>query len=143
MAMAVTKQNRASLAPAQICYFARHREVHAMSKHPQFPTPIQEIALNLTFAVMRERRINRTYDEYMAIAARMPALKVLTFKINLFLQHLNKCSGCNEVQLPELCRFKAGDCRIVYEPYPQRISYETVRAALELAGMRQPKWRKH
>ena len=27
-----------------------------MSKHPQFPTPIQEIALNLTFAVMGERR---------------------------------------------------------------------------------------
>jgi hypothetical protein len=114
-----------------------------MSKHPQFPTPIQEIALNLTFAVMRERRINRTYDEYMAIAARLPALKVLTFKINQFLQHMNKCSGCNGVLLPELCGFKAGHRRIVYEPYPKRISYETVRAALELAGMRQPRWRKN
>ena len=51
-----------------------------MSKHPQAPTPIQQIALNLTFAVMGERRINRTYDEYMAIAARLPALKVLTFR---------------------------------------------------------------
>ena len=112
-----------------------------MSKDPQFPTPIQEIALNLTFAVMRERRSNRTYDEYMAIAARLPALKVLTFKINQFL-HMNKCSGCNGVLLPELCRFKAGDRRIVYEPYPKRISYETVRAALELAWMRHPKWRK-
>ena len=113
-----------------------------MSKHPQSPTPIQQIALNLTFAVMGERRINRTYDEYMAIAARLPALKVLTFKINQFLQHMNKCSGCNGVQLPELCRFKAGHCRIVYEAYPKRISYETIRAALELEGMRQLKWRK-
>ena len=107
-----------------------------MSKHPQFPTPIQEIALNLTFAVMGERRINRTYDEYMAIAARLPALKVMTSNINQFLLHINKCSGCNGVLLPELCQFKAGHRRIVYEPYPKRISYETVRAALELAGMR-------
>jgi hypothetical protein len=114
-----------------------------MSKHPQFPNPIQEIALNLTFAVLGERRINRTYDEYMAIAARLPPLKVLTFKINQFLQHMNKCSGCNGVLLPELCRFKAGHRQIVYESYPKRISYETVRAALELAGMRQPKWRKN
>jgi hypothetical protein len=114
-----------------------------MSKHPQFPTPIQEIALNLTFAVMGERRINRTYDEYMAIAARLPALKVLTSNINQFLLHMHKCNGCNGVLLPELCQFKAGDRRIVYEPYPKRISYETVRAALELAGMRKRKWRKH
>ena len=114
-----------------------------MRKQPEFPSPIQEIALNLTFAVVRERRINRTYDEYMAIAARLPPLKVLTFKINQFLQHLNKCSGYNGVLLPELCRFEAGHSRIVYESYPKRISYETVRAALELAGMRQLKWRKH
>ena len=46
-----------------------------MRKHSQFPSPIQEIALNLTFAVVRERRINRTYDEYMAIAARLPRSK--------------------------------------------------------------------
>jgi hypothetical protein len=83
-----------------------------MRKHSQFPSPIQEIALYLTFAVVRERRINRTYDEYMAIAARLPPLKVLTFKINQFLQHLNKCSGCNGVLLPELCRFEAGHRRI-------------------------------
>ena len=46
-----------------------------MRKHSQFPSPIQEIALNLTFAVVRERRINRTHDEYMAIAARLPPLQ--------------------------------------------------------------------
>jgi hypothetical protein len=113
-----------------------------MSNPPQFPTPIQEIALNLMFAVMRERRINRTHKEYMAIAANLPPLKVLTSETNRFLQHMNKCSGCAGVLLPELCRFQAGHRRIVYEPYPKRISYETVRAALEIAGMRQPRWRK-
>jgi hypothetical protein len=51
-----------------------------MSNRRKFTTPIQEIALNLIFVVMSENRINRTYDEYMAIAARLPALKILTFK---------------------------------------------------------------
>ena len=113
-----------------------------MSKHPQFPTPIQDIAINLTFAVMSEERSNRTYDEYMAIAGRLPPLKVLTFKINELLAQLHKCHGCNGVFLPELCRFKAGDQRITYELYPKTVSLETVRTALEIAGMREPRWRK-
>ena len=113
-----------------------------MSKHPQFPTPIEDIALNLIFAVMGEGRINRTYDEYMAIAARLPALKKLTFEVNRLLQELHKCDGCNGVRLPELCRFKAGDERISYEPYPETISYQTVRTALQVNGMREPRWRK-
>jgi hypothetical protein len=114
-----------------------------MTKRPQFPTPIQDIALNLTFAVMGEKRINRTYDEYMAIAARLPPLKVLTSGINRMLQELHwRNDDCNGVLLPELCRFKAGDQRIIYEPYPKTISHETVRTALEVAGMREPRWRK-
>ena|SRR5271166_3191395 len=108
----------------------------------QFPTPIQDIALNLAFAVMGEGRINRSYEEYMAIAARLPPLKLLTFKINQLLQELHKCDGCDGIRLPEICRFKAGDQRWDYEPYPKEISYETVRAALEHSGMRQPRWRK-
>ena len=113
-----------------------------MSKHPQFPTPIQDIALNLTFVVMGEKRINRTYDEYMAIAERLPPLKVLTFKINQLLEQLYKCHGCNGVLLPQLCKFKAGDQRTIYEPYPKTISSVTVRTALAITGMRKPRWRK-
>jgi hypothetical protein len=115
---------------------------NAMGKHPQFPTPTQDIALNLVFVVMEEERNNRTYGEYMAIAARLPSLKVLTFKINQLLQQLHNCNGCNGRLLPELCRFKAGDERINYEPYPKTISYQTVRSALEILGMREPRWRK-
>jgi hypothetical protein len=113
-----------------------------VNKRPQFPTPIQEIAINLIFAVMGEERINRTYDEYMAIAARLHPLKVLTFEVNRLLQELHRCNGCNGVRLPQLCRFKAGDQRITYEPYPKVISSETVRTALEISGMRNPRWRK-
>ena len=100
-----------------------------MSKNSKFPTPIQDIALNLIFAAMGEGRINRTYDQYMAIAARLPPLKILTFKVNQLLQQLHECDGCNGFRLPELCRFKAGDQRVVFEPYPKRVSYETVRAS--------------
>ena len=115
---------------------------HAMNKRSQFPTPIQDIALNLIFVMMGEGRINRTYDEYMAIAARLPPLKILTFEVNRLLQELHRCDGCNEVRLPQLCRFNAGDQKITYEPYPKAISYDTVRKALEIAGMRKPRWRK-
>jgi hypothetical protein len=104
-----------------------------------FLTPVQDVALNLAFAVMGERLINRTCDEYMAIAASFPPLKVLTYKINQLLKHLHECDGCGGFRLPEICRFKPGDERWDYEPYPTEISQETVRAALVLSGMRDPR----
>jgi hypothetical protein len=111
-----------------------------MNKRPQFPTPIQDIALNLIFSVMSEYRFNRTYSEYMAIAARLPPLKRLTFEVNEFLRHLHQSDGRNGVRLPELCRFRSGDERVTYEPFPKRISYETIRSALTIAGLRERRW---
>ena len=116
--------------------------VSQMGKPLGFLTPIQKIALRLTFAYMGESQINRTYDEYMAIAARLPPLKQLEFEINRLLRHLHECDGCNGAWLPELCGFKAGHTRWTYEPYPKTISYETIRAALEISGMRRPRWSK-
>jgi hypothetical protein len=113
-----------------------------MRRRSQFPTPIQDIALNAIFAVMGEERINRSHEEYMDIAARLPPLKVLKSKVDERLQHLHRCSGCNGVLLPEICRFKAGDRIITYEPYPKKISHQTIRTALVIAGMRKPRWEK-
>jgi hypothetical protein len=113
-----------------------------MSRGPTFPTPIQNIALNLIFAVMGEGRINRSYSEYMAIAAKLPSLKELTFKVNQLLRQLHKRNGHDGFRLPEICRFKAGDQLVTYESYPKTISYETVRAALEVSGMRSPRWQR-
>jgi len=79
----------------------------------------------------------------MAIAARLPPLKELTDKINRLLQVLHKCNDeRGGLILPQLCRFTAGDQRIAYEPYPKSVSYETVRAALQFSGMRNPRWRR-
>jgi hypothetical protein len=110
---------------------------------PRFPTSVENIALELTFAVMGEPRYNRTYEEYMAIAKRLPPLKVLTFEINQFLQQIHKCNGWNGFHLYEICGFKRGDQWITYRPYPKAISIETVRTALEVSGMRKPRRRRN
>jgi hypothetical protein len=107
-----------------------------------FPTPIQNIALNLIFAVMGECRFNRTAHEYADIAARLPALKMLVFKVNEYLKGIHRGSRCSGIPLPQICRFQAGDERWDYEDYPAEISHETVRTALIVSGLRSPRLRK-
>jgi hypothetical protein len=114
----------------------------AMKKRPRrpHPTPIQDIALSLIFAAMGESRFNRTYDQYMAIAKRLPPLKVLTAEVNQLLEQAHRSNNeCNGFVLPQLYRFKGGDERVIFEPYPQHISYETVREALESAAQACPR----
>jgi hypothetical protein len=100
------------------------------------PTVIQDIALNLVFTVMGERRINRTQQEYAAIAAKLPPLKKLVFEINELLASIHKQAALNGVPLPQICRFQAGDKRWEFENYPRQISIETLRLALVHSGMR-------
>jgi hypothetical protein len=101
-----------------------------------FLTPIQNIAMNLVFAVMGEYRFNRTQQEYAAIAAKLRPLKILVHEVNKRLELIHRQSVESGIPLPLLCRFKAGDERYFYEEYPREISYETVRKALEVFGMR-------
>jgi hypothetical protein len=108
----------------------------------RFPTPIQDIALNLIFAVIGECRFNRTAHEYTDIGARLPAIKVLLYKVNERLEGMHRGSRCSGVPLPQICRFQAGDERWDYEEYPERISYQTIRAALNVSGLRNPRRRK-
>jgi hypothetical protein len=83
----------------------------------RFLTPIQDIAINLVFAVMGERRCNRTRDEYDAISARLPPLKRLVWKVNEELKSMHARAARSGVRLPQICRFKAGDERWDYEEY--------------------------
>jgi len=107
-----------------------------------FLTPIQNIAINLVFGVIDEHRINRTVQEYAAIEAKLPPLKILVHKVNEFLASKHKRSVDSGIPLPLLSRFKAGDERDILEEYPRKISYETVRKALEVFGMRAPRAKK-
>jgi len=113
-----------------------------MNRQQRFCTAVQDIALNLIFTVLGERRVNRTREEYEAIVASLPPLKVLTFEVNETLQWMHKRSACSGVPLPQICRFRAGDERYTYEDYPSHISYETVRAALEVSGLRRARRRR-
>ena len=101
-----------------------------------FLTPIQDIAINLVFRVMGEQRRDRTLAEYAAIAAKLRPLKKLVHEVNELLEWMHQRSVDSGIPLPVLLPFKAGDERIFYEPYPRKISYETVRKALEVFGLR-------
>jgi hypothetical protein len=106
---------------------------------PQFLTPVQDIAINLVFRVMDEQRTNRSLQDYAAIAAKLPPLKSLVYEVNELLKWMHQRSVSSGIPLPLLCRFKAGDERYFFEAYPREISYETVRKALEVFGMRSPR----
>ena len=94
-----------------------------MTAPPQTLTMTQKIALNLVYAVMDERPYHLTYDD-TAIIAKLPPLKVLLHQVNQLLSERHKSNGCkcNVARLPELCRFRAGDRYIAFEPYPKEIS---------------------
>lgn len=102
---------------------------------PRLLQPHENIALSLVFEMLGEIRINRTSDEYMAITARLPALKVLEYLVNEALQKFNK------TQQPEpgsICHFRAGDLKPRYGDFPTKLSIETIRNALIYSGMRNP-----
>ena len=105
------------------------------SKNPP-PTMQEDLALDLIFGFMGESRINRTIEDYEAIIAKLPRIKVLHGYINDRLKQLTE-------NLPyQLCYFKAGDRRSYYADFPKSISIETVRSALVNAGMRTRRIRK-
>jgi hypothetical protein len=98
----------------------------------KFPTPVEEIVLTITFGLMGESRFDRTYDEYMQIAKRLPPLKVLHGQINDKLREMAAAG----IEPYKICPFKIGDKYIRYKSFPDSVSLETVRSALTKAGMR-------
>jgi hypothetical protein len=101
----------------------------------QFLTQVQDKVLDLVFEVMGESRINRSYEDYMAIAAKLPGLKILHHLVNERLQEKHKAG-----EMPKFYR-KRWPGPVVYDRYPDKISIETLRAALTLSAMRQKRHR--
>ena len=96
-------------------------------------TSTENIVLNLIFEWLGEFRYNRSFNEYMEIAWRLPKLAALHAYVN---QRLREIAG----KAPyEICRFRAGDTFVKYEPYPQSLSITVVRTALVKSGMRELK----
>jgi hypothetical protein len=101
--------------------------------------PIEELALDLIFESYGEKRHNRTASEYEQLASMLGNLKELEFRVN---QRLEEYKVSGQPRWNEICRFKAGDLKPLYTPFPESISIQTIRSALINSGFREPKWRK-
>jgi hypothetical protein len=102
-------------------------------------TAIENLAINMVYMVMRESRYNRSPDAYAAIAARLPHLKELHYRVNECLKAYLLSLKARGHGSPEFCRFKTRDERILFETYPDGISGETIRSALIKHGFRVPR----
>jgi hypothetical protein len=108
----------------------------------KFPTPIENVVLDIAFELIGESRIKtRKKDEYRQIAERLCRipLKVLHGQIN---DRLSEIEAKGDAPY-EICRFKAGDQYYKYEPFPVSVSLETVRNALTVVGMRKKRGRRN
>src|SRR5437868_12511306 len=89
-------------------------------------TSRERLALSLVFASKGERQFNRKPGEYTRIAAELPCLKKLHYEVNELLKERCKSVG----PMDEICRFRAGDDIVRYDPFPTSISTQTLRTAL-------------
>jgi hypothetical protein len=95
-------------------------------------TSVENLALSLVFSAVGEEQINRSMTDYLEIARRLPPLRIL---VGLANEELRQRHARDEVPLA-ICRFRPGDRSVRYDPVPSSISAETIRRALNLAGMR-------
>jgi hypothetical protein len=97
----------------------------------RFPTPKENIVLDLLFEWLRESRFNRTMQEYIAIAARVPKTEAVHAYVNQRLREM-ATGGFAPYQI---CYFKAKDRHPWYAPFPTSLSIETVRTTLKKFGL--------
>jgi hypothetical protein len=95
-------------------------------------TTKEEIALTLISYGLGESFVNRTPEEYEAIKAQLPPIKVLHGWV---IDGLSWIAASGRAPF-EICYFKAGDRGAWYEPFPKTLSIEVVRSALVKSGFR-------
>ena len=100
-----------------------------------FLTSKENIVIDIAFGWLGESRINRTREDYMTIASRVPNLTALHDIVNDTLRKMAKVDFAPF----EICYFKAGDRGHWYEKFPQSLSLETVRKAWLKSGMKELK----
>jgi hypothetical protein len=93
-------------------------------------TSKERIALSIISHWMGETFANRSWEDYVRIACRMPKLDALHAHVNETLSDLAK----RQVPVPEICYFRAEDRSIWYAKFPTSLSKETVRSALIKSG---------
>jgi hypothetical protein len=97
-----------------------------------FPTSVHNIVINLLYEWLGETRFNRSWDDYISIAQRVPKVDAVHAYIN---QRLQEFKAAGKPPFDAICYVKMGDKGIWYKPYPSSISRETVRQALQRSGL--------
>jgi hypothetical protein len=92
-----------------------------------FPTPGENIVIDLACEWIGESRFNRSRDEYIVMRQKLPKLEAIHAYV---VQRLKEIAETGTAPY-QICRFRAGDKKIQYEPYPRRLSRETVRNAIK------------
>jgi hypothetical protein len=100
-----------------------------------FLTSKENIVIDIAFGWLGESRINRTREDYMTIASRVPNLMALHAIVN---DTLGKMAKAGDAPF-EICYFKGGDRGHWYEKFPRSLSLETVRKAWLKSGMKELK----
>ncbi len=98
-----------------------------------FLTPAEEIVIDLVLEWLGESRINRTADEYIAIAHRFPKIEAAHSHVNEQLKRIAAAGAPYEIS-----DFRAGDIGDVsvrYRDFPKSVSRETVRTAMNKFGI--------
>jgi hypothetical protein len=112
-----------------------------MTAQNPFPTPFENIAIDFLYEWLGECRFNRSMEEYRSIARRLPKTSALHAYVNQRLREVARtCVSPSATLYPaprsyQICLFKAGDKRIVFDAYPESISLETVRTARKKSGL--------
>jgi hypothetical protein len=96
-----------------------------------FLTPVEEIIIDLVFDWLGESRINRKFDEYVAIAHRFPKVDAAHAFVNERLERIAKVGRAPY----EICDFRPGDASRRYRPFPTSVSREVVRTAIKKFGI--------
>lgn len=97
----------------------------------RFLTSRENIVIDLLFEWLSEARINRTMQDYLAIALRVPKTEAVHAYVN---QRLREMAAAGHAPY-QICYFKVKDRYPWYAPYPTSISIETVRLALKKFGI--------
>ena len=103
------------------------------------PRPHEELVLDLVFESHGESRYNRTSAEYEHLCSLVTNIKDVHYRVNKLLQDYKKTG---KPRFSEIVYFKAGDLKPRREPFPEKISMQTVRTALIFSGFREPKQRR-
>jgi hypothetical protein len=97
----------------------------------RFLTSKENIVINLVSEWLGESCINRTLNEYAAIAKRIPKIEAVHAYVN---QRLREMADARFAPY-QISYFRLGDRYPWYADFPKSISVETVRTALKKSGL--------